>query len=66
MAQVYGLPVELLLAHAGYPAGEGSMLSDTERQVLLLFGALSPERQAIALDILRTLGKPDAPGEAGA
>lgn len=61
IAEVYGLPLELLLVLAGYPEEAPLELSPASRDMLVLFERLTPDGQRLALGMLRMLVDGPAP-----
>lgn len=56
-ARVYSLPLDLLLACAGYECGELAELDAESRQLLLMFNSLPPDRRFLALEVMAVLAK---------
>lgn len=56
IAEAYELPVHPLLAQAGYNVGVASSLTPEEREILLLFGKLPPDRRLMAIAAMRVFG----------
>ncbi len=56
LAGALNVPYELLLQKAGYL--EQALVPTEEQEVVTLYRALSPDRQAIVLQLLQALGAP--------
>jgi transcriptional regulator with XRE-family HTH domain len=55
------MPPDVALAEAGYPARAPTSLAPDSSRLLALYESLSPDRKAVALEIMRVLS--DVPAE---
>jgi transcriptional regulator with XRE-family HTH domain len=57
IADVYGLPREILLAAAGFTSGTVADLDEEARHLLMMFAGLNLDRKQIALGFMRVLSE---------
>ena len=56
-ARIYGMPLDLLFASAGYAKGELAELDPQSRQLLLMFKSLPPDQRFLALEVMAVFAK---------